>query len=101
MNNTKLILLILLAGIIYKLIMTSGGNFLFNMDNGRDLVDIREMVELKIRLITASAGVDYKKEALPFDRLLITMTTREVKRASLILHFIYRQLPSEEIIAIG
>ena len=59
MTNNKLILIILLLGIIYKLMMTSGGNFLFNMDNARDLVDVREMVELKkIRLTGPTSAIE-------------------------------------------
>src|SRR3989344_3780257 len=59
MTNSRLILIILLLGIIYKLIMTSGGNFLFNMDNARDLVDVREMVELKkIRLTGPTSAIE-------------------------------------------
>lgn len=39
--------------------MTSGGNFLFNMDNARDLVDVREMVELKkIRLTGPTSAIE-------------------------------------------
>ncbi|MBI2086494.1 glycosyltransferase family 39 protein [Candidatus Daviesbacteria bacterium] len=41
------ILIILLAGIIFRLFLTEDGNFIFNMDNGRDMVDVREMVILK------------------------------------------------------
>ena len=41
------ILLILLLGVIYRLLITSGGNFIFNIDNARDMVEVREMVELQ------------------------------------------------------
>lgn len=44
---SKIILFILVLGIIYKVISTANGNFLFNMDSARDFVDVREMVELK------------------------------------------------------
>lgn len=54
-----LILLILLFGVTQKVYSTSGGNFLFNMDNARDMVDVREMVELKkIRLIGPTSAVE-------------------------------------------
>lgn len=53
------ILIILIFGIAYKLIMTWNGNFLFNMDNGRDLVDVREMVVLqKPRLIGPTSAIE-------------------------------------------
>ncbi len=56
--KNKIILTILLLGVIYKLMMTSGGNFLFNMDNGRDMVDVREMVVLqKPRLIGPTSAI--------------------------------------------
>ena len=46
-----LIVIILFSGILYRLALTWDGNFLFNMDNGRDMVDVREMVETgKLRL---------------------------------------------------
>lgn len=59
MKINKVILFILVTGIIYKLIMTSGGNFLFNMDNARDLVDVREVMELKkLRLIGPTSAIE-------------------------------------------
>lgn len=62
-KNIKIILMILLIGVLYRLVLTSNGNFLFNMDNARDMVDIREMVILKKpRLIahtSSIAGVFY------------------------------------------
>lgn len=55
----SLILIILILGITYKLIMTANGNFLFNMDNARDLVDVREMVVLqKFRLIGPTSAIE-------------------------------------------
>lgn len=57
--KNKLIISILLLGIIYKLIMTSGGNFLFNMDNARDMVDVREMMVLgKLRLTGPTSAIE-------------------------------------------
>lgn len=57
------ILAILLIGLVFRIYLSSGGNFIFNMDNARDMVDIREMVVLgKLRLIgqtTAIEGVYY------------------------------------------
>lgn len=55
----KLILFILLIGILYRLVLTWNGNFLFNMDNARDMVDVREMVELKkLRLTGPSSAIE-------------------------------------------
>lgn len=42
-----IIVFILFVGIIFRLFITSNGNFIFNMDNGRDMVDVREMIILK------------------------------------------------------
>lgn len=54
-----LIISILLIGIIFKLYSTWGGNFIFNMDNARDFVDVREMVELKkLRLIGPTSAIE-------------------------------------------
>ncbi|KKQ36444.1 MAG: hypothetical protein US55_C0066G0009, partial [Candidatus Levybacteria bacterium GW2011_GWC2_37_7] len=53
------ILLILVVGVVYRLVLTSGGNFLFNMDNARDMVDVREMIELKKpRLIGPTSAIE-------------------------------------------
>src|SRR3989338_3182569 len=58
-KNTKIILLILLVGILYRLALTADGNFLFNMDNARDMVDVREMVVLgKLRLIGPTSAIE-------------------------------------------
>src|SRR5579859_1113061 len=52
------ITLIIALGIVYKIIVTLNGNFIFNMDNGRDMVDVREMIELKkFRLIGQTSGI--------------------------------------------
>ena len=56
---TKLTLLVLMIGIVFKLTLTSNGNFLFNMDNARDMVDVREMVVLgKPRLIGPTSAIE-------------------------------------------
>ncbi len=48
-----------MVGIIYRLFLTAGGNFLFNMDNARDMVDVREMVMLnKFRLIGPTSAIE-------------------------------------------
>lgn len=53
------ILIILLIGILYRLALTANGNFLFNMDNARDMVDVREMVVLpKLRLIGPTSAIE-------------------------------------------
>ncbi len=58
-NITTVIILILLVGILYRLLLTSNGNFLFNMDNARDMVDVREMVVLgKIRLTGPTSAIE-------------------------------------------
>jgi len=71
----KLIIVILFFGIIFRSLIVANGNFLFNMDNARDAVDVREMIVLKNpRLIgpgTALEGVYngpawYYLLALPF-----------------------------------
>lgn len=55
----KLIIFILILGILYKLLLTANGNFLFNMDNARDMVDVREMVVLhKIRFTGPNAAIE-------------------------------------------
>ncbi|MDO8619244.1 MAG: hypothetical protein Q7R49_04860 [Candidatus Daviesbacteria bacterium] len=74
-KSLYLIILFLLIGVIYRLIITQNGNFIFNMDNARDMVDIREMVELnKPRLIGNTAAIEgvfygpywYYLSAIPF-----------------------------------
>lgn len=56
---TITIIAILLVGVIYRLALTANGNFLFNMDNARDMVDVREMVVLKKpRLIGPTSAID-------------------------------------------
>lgn len=55
----KIILVILTIGIIYKLFLTGGGSFLFNMDSARDMVAVREMVVLKqLRLSGPGTAID-------------------------------------------
>lgn len=60
MNKTQVIILVLLLiGILYRLMLTANGNFLFNMDNARDMVDVREMVVLsKLRLIGPTSAIE-------------------------------------------
>jgi len=61
MKNKILLLIIffLTAGAIFRLIYTQNGNFIFNMDNARDMVDVREMVVLnKPRLIGNTAAIE-------------------------------------------
>lgn len=54
-----LILALLIFGVFYKLNWTWDGNFLFNMDNARDMVDVREMVVTgKFRLIGPTSGIE-------------------------------------------
>ncbi|OGE33504.1 hypothetical protein A3J19_04380 [Candidatus Daviesbacteria bacterium RIFCSPLOWO2_02_FULL_41_8] len=56
---TVIILIILLVGVFYRLAVTANGNFLFNMDNARDMVDVREMVVLhKLRLTGPTSAID-------------------------------------------
>lgn len=55
----KLIILILAIGIIYRLLLTADGKFLFNLDTGRDMVDVREMVILgKPRLTGPGSAIE-------------------------------------------
>lgn len=55
----KIILVILILGFLYKLQLTWGGNFLFNMDNARDMVDVREMIVLKkLRLTGPTSAIE-------------------------------------------
>lgn len=57
--KSKIIFPILLIGILYRLFLTWNGNFLFNMDNARDMVDVREMVVLhKPRLIGPNSAIE-------------------------------------------
>lgn len=57
--RNKLIIIILVIGVIYRLFLTANGNFLFNMDNARDMVDVREMVVLKkLRLTGPTSAID-------------------------------------------
>ncbi len=55
----KFIILILIIGVIFRLIISANGNFIFNMDNARDMVEVREMVEVgKLRLIGQTTSID-------------------------------------------
>lgn len=47
MKKEIIVVSILFIGVIFRLFITSGGNFIFNMDTARDMIDIREMVILK------------------------------------------------------
>ncbi len=54
-----LILVLLFLGVLYRLLVTSGNNFIFNVDNARDFVDVREMVtQTKFRLIGPTSGIE-------------------------------------------
>ncbi|MDO8570465.1 MAG: hypothetical protein Q7R97_02670 [Candidatus Daviesbacteria bacterium] len=54
-----LILFFLILGVFYRLYLTADNNFLFNMDNARDFVDVREMVVLhKARLIGPTSAIE-------------------------------------------
>ncbi|QQG43550.1 MAG: glycosyltransferase family 39 protein [Candidatus Daviesbacteria bacterium] len=58
-KNQVIILLLILIGLIYRLILSSNNNFIFNMDNARDMVDVREMVVLqKPRLIGQTTSIE-------------------------------------------
>lgn len=58
-KNLVIISIILLVGILYRLISTANGSFIFNMDNARDMVDVREMVvSQKIRLTGPTSAID-------------------------------------------
>ncbi|MBI2334410.1 glycosyltransferase family 39 protein, partial [Candidatus Daviesbacteria bacterium] len=71
----KIIIFILAVGLLYRLFLTANGNFLFNMDNARDMVDVREMVVLgKLRLTGPTSAIEglfngplwYYMLAIPF-----------------------------------
>jgi hypothetical protein len=50
---------ILVLGVIFKIAVTWNGNFIFQMDNARDWVDVRNMIELKnIRLTGPISAVE-------------------------------------------
>lgn len=54
-----LIVLLLCLGFVYRLFLTQEGYFIFNIDNARDFVDVREMVELKKpRLIGQTSAIE-------------------------------------------
>lgn len=59
MSTNKIIFIILTIGIVFKLALTSNGSFLFNMDNARDMVDVREMVVTqKIRMTGPTSAIE-------------------------------------------
>ena len=63
MNSVRAFWFVLILGILlgffYRVILTSDGYFIFNMDNARDMIDVREMVELgEWRLIGPTTGID-------------------------------------------
>ncbi len=58
-KSNFLIVIILIIGVLFRLALTQNGNFLFNMDNARDFVDVREMVELgKLRLTGPTSAIE-------------------------------------------
>ncbi len=58
-RSILLIIFILVIGLIYRFYLTADGNFLFHIDNARDMVDVREMAVLhKWRLIGPTSGVE-------------------------------------------
>jgi len=58
-KTTLMILVMILAGILFRLFLTWNGNFLFNMDNARDMVDVREMIVLgKFRLTGPNSAIE-------------------------------------------
>ncbi len=53
------LIIILIIGVIFRLSLTSNNNFLFNMDNARDMVDVREMVVLNnLRFISSRSAIE-------------------------------------------
>lgn len=53
------VLLFIILGFFYKLLVTWDDNYIFNMDNARDMIEVREMVVLhKLRLIGPTSGVE-------------------------------------------
>lgn len=38
---------VLVLGVLYRLLLTSNGNFIFHMDSARDFIDVRQLVVLK------------------------------------------------------
>jgi hypothetical protein len=53
------ILGLLVVGLVYRILLTSGGNFIFHIDNARDMLDVRDMVVLHHpRLIGPTTGID-------------------------------------------
>lgn len=55
----KVIFLVLFLGFVFRLFITVNNNFIFNMDNARDMIDIREMVISNTpRLIGPTTSID-------------------------------------------
>ena len=55
----KYVLLVLVLGIALRLFISHDYNFIFNMDNARDMVDVREMAVLqKPRLIGPTTAIE-------------------------------------------
>lgn len=58
-RNALIVFVFILLGVVFRLFLTANGNFIFNMDNARDMVDVREMVVLgKPRLIGPTTGIE-------------------------------------------
>ena len=59
MEKKYIFILILLVGVVFRLIISANSNFIFNMDNARDMVDVRDMVVLHhLRLIGQTTSID-------------------------------------------
>lgn len=57
MSSLRLSLIILTIGLLLRVFITWDGNFIFNVDNADDMIDVREMVSLgKPKLIGQIAG---------------------------------------------
>src|SRR3990167_11206516 len=53
------LILTLTVGVLFRLLLTQNGSFIFHMDSARDFIDVREMVELKKpRLIGPTSAID-------------------------------------------
>lgn len=59
MSKKFVFLSILLIGLLFRFYLTSNGDFIFHMDNARDMIDIREITLLgKHRLIGPISGIE-------------------------------------------
>ena len=54
-----------------------------------------------VKLITVEAHAEYKNESLLYDKILIGITIRNLKKASLDLIFTYRNKENNKLIATG